>query len=283
MRQTHANSQPQIDFVAIDWAGRSIDIEYQWVGVAGPDAPLMIFLHEGLGSVSMWRDFPQTLCTAAGCRGLVYSRPGYGQSTPRAPDEQWETDFMHRQAHAVLPALLAALSIDATQQPIWLFGHSDGGSTALLYAARYPQQVAGLIVLAPHIMVEDISIQNIQLAKQAYEQTKLKEKLGRHHADPDSAFWGWNTIWLNPSFRAWSIEEEVRAIQCPVLAVQGLDDEYGTLEQIHGIARRVPQTQLLALTDCRHSPHRDQPGKVIDAVSQFIQYNSYIPRSCASH
>lgn len=268
MKQT----QLQTEFVAIDWAGCPISIEYQWVGVSDPDVPLMIFLHEGLGSVSMWRDFPHTLCTETGCRGLVYSRPGYGKSTPRVPEEQWETDFMHRQAYEVLPALLDALSINTSSHPVWLFGHSDGGSIALLYAARFPQQVAGLIVLAPHIMVEDISIGSIQQAKTTYEQTDLKEKLGRYHNDPDSAFWGWNNIWLNPSFSAWSIESEISAIQCPVLAVQGLNDEYGTLEQIRGIARRVPQTQLFELADCRHSPHRDQPEKVIIAITQLIQH-----------
>ena len=265
--------QRQTDSVTIDWAGRPISIEYQWVGSSDPSAPLMIFLHEGLGSVSMWRDFPQHLCTESGCRGLLYSRPGYGKSTPRVSEDQWETDFMHRQAYEVLPAILDALNIDATAQPIWLFGHSDGGSISLLYAARFSQQVAGLVVLAPHIMVEDISIKNIQQAKQAYEQTNLREKLGKYHNDPDSAFWGWNNIWLNPSFRAWSIKDEIKAIQCPVLAVQGLDDEYGTLEQIHGIARQVSQTKLLELAHCRHSPHRDQPKKVTHAVSQFIQHS----------
>lgn len=251
-------------FVDIDWRGRTVRIEHAFVGEE--TGPLLVFLHEGLGSLSMWRDFPQKLCTAAGVRGLVYSRPGYGRSTPRAPEEFWDLDFMHRQAHEVLPALLAALGI--TGKP-WLFGHSDGGSIALLHAARFP--LAGAIVLAPHILVEDLSVSSIEQARVAYETTDLKQRLAKYHDDPDSAFYGWNRIWLHPPFKQWSIEEEIRSIACPLLAVQGLDDEYGTLEQIRGIARRVPQTQLLELPDCGHSPHKDQPDKLIDASARFIR------------
>lgn len=258
------------DFVEIDWRGRTVRIEHAWIA-GDAKAPLIVFLHEGLGSVSMWRDFPQRLCAAAGCRGLVYSRPGYGRSTPRAPDERWLNDFMHRQAFEVLPALLQALKVT---EPPWLLGHSDGGSIALLHATRHP--VAGTIVMAPHILVEDLSITSIEGARTAYETTDLRQRLGRHHADPDSAFWGWNGIWLDPAFRAWSIEEEIGAVRGPLLAMQGLDDEYGTLEQIRGIQRRVPQTQLLEIPQCGHSPHRDQPEAVIRAVTAFIA--SHNPR-----
>ena len=251
-------------------AGRRIRIEHQWIGAQAADAPLMVFLHEGLGSVAMWRDFPQRLCDALGCRGLVYSRPGYGRSTPRAPDEAWGTDFMHRQAHSVLPALLRALGVDTVRHPPWLFGHSDGGSIALLHAARFPGEVAGAIVLAPHILVEDLSVSSIEEARQAYLSTDLPQRLARYHDDPDSAFWGWNRIWLEPAFRAWSIEDELAAITCPLLAVQGLDDEYGTLAQIRGIAERVPQTELLELAACGHSPHRDQEQTLVDAVAGFF-------------
>ena len=258
-------------FVNIDWAGRPVTIEHAWVGVDDPGRPLIVFLHEGLGSVSMWRGFPQRLCEAAHCRGLVYSRPGYGRSTPRAAEESWGTDFMHRQALEVLPALLQALRIDASKNRPWLFGHSDGGSIALLFAAHFRQQVAGTIVLAPHIEVEDVAVASIAQARQAYQDTNLRSRLARHHDDPDSAFWGWNDIWLQPQFRHWSITAEISTIACPLLAVQGLDDEYGTLEQIRSIARRVPQTQLLELPDCGHSPHRDQPDALITAATAFIQ------------
>jgi pimeloyl-ACP methyl ester carboxylesterase len=260
-----------VHFVDIDWAGRRVRIEYQWLGRDDAPAPLLVFLHEGLGSLSMWKDFPARLCAAAGCRGLVYSRPGYGRSTPRAVEEAWGLDFMHRQAHQVLPALLATLGVDAAATPPWLFGHSDGGSIALLYAARFPERTAGAIVLAPHILVEDLSVASIEKARQAYVATDLRQRLARHHDDPDSAFWGWNRIWLHPPFRHWSIEDEITAITCPLLAVQGLDDEYGTLEQIRGIARRVPQTQLLELADCGHSPQRDQPEKLIQAAAAFLR------------
>jgi pimeloyl-ACP methyl ester carboxylesterase len=254
--------------IEIPWRERQVQVEFAWLEAEKTDAPLMVFLHEGLGSLAMWRDFPQRLCSALGFRGLVYSRPGYGRSTPRPAEEAWDLDFMHRQALEVLPALLEALKIGA---PYWLFGHSDGGSIALLHAANVPRSVAGAIVLAPHIVVEDLSVESIAQAKIAYETTDLRQRLARYHDNVDSAFWGWNRIWLHPPFREWSIEAEIAAIESPLLAVQGLDDEYGTLEQIRGIARRVPQTQLLELPDCGHSPHRDQPDALVAAVRRFAK------------
>lgn len=253
-------------FASISADGAALRIEHEWVGPTAADLPVMVFLHEGLGSVAMWRDFPARLCEAAGVRGLVYSRPGYGRSTPRGADEHWRPDFMHRQAREVLPALLASLGV---QQP-WLFGHSDGGTIALLYAAAFPRALRGAIVLAPHILVEDVSVRSIEQAREAYLQTDMKQRLARYHDDVDSAFWGWNDIWLDPAFRTWTIEEEIAAIRCSVLAVQGVDDEYGTMEQVRGIARRVPKTELLELAQCGHSPHRDQPDAVIEAVTRFV-------------
>jgi pimeloyl-ACP methyl ester carboxylesterase len=230
----------------------------------------MVFLHEGLGSVSMWRDFPTRLCDALGWRGLVYSRPGYGRSTPRAPDEHWAPDFMHQQALEVLPALFVALGIDCLRNPPWLFGHSDGGSIALIHAAHFPDRVAGSIVVAPHIFVEDISVRSIEAAREAFEQGDLRARLARHHDDPDSAFRGWNGAWLAPEFRSWSLSAELPLLIGPLLAVQGEDDEYGTLAQIRGIAELAPQTQLLELAHCGHSPHRDQPEALIAAVQGFV-------------
>ena len=227
---------PASERCAIPWRGRTVQIEHQWIAPERRRAPLMVFLHEGLGSVSMWRDFPARLCDALGWRGLVYSRPGYGRSTPRAADEPWAPDFMHQQALELLPTLLNALGIDTRQQPPWLFGHSDGGSIALIHAARHPERVAGAIVLAPHILVEDISIRSIEQARVVFEQGDLRERLARHHDDPDSAFWGWNNAWLSPDFRRWNLTAELVHIRCPLLAVQGIDDEYGTLAQIRGIA-----------------------------------------------
>jgi pimeloyl-ACP methyl ester carboxylesterase len=259
-----------VDFIDIDWAAGPVRIEYRWLDCAATARPLIVFLHEGLGSLAMWKDFPERLCRATDCRGLVYSRPGYGASTPRRAEAKWEVDFMHRQAHELLPALLEALGVDTRDNPPWLFGHSDGGSIALLYAARFPAALAGLVVLSPHIMVEDLTIASIEQARRTYLQTDLRKKLGRYHADADSAFWGWNDIWLLLAFRAWTIESEIAAIECPLLAVQGIDDEYGTLEQVEGIARRVAQCQVVKLADCGHSPHRDQPEKLIRRVTSFI-------------
>jgi pimeloyl-ACP methyl ester carboxylesterase len=254
------------DFVNIDWQGRAVRIEHQWLNANLTEVPLLVFLHEGLGSLAMWRDFPQQLCNALGVRGLVYSRPGYGQSTPRDADEHWAPDFMHRQANEVLPALLQALNV--TQAP-WLLGHSDGGSIALLYASRH--RTAGVMVMAPHIRVEEVSVQSIAKAKAAYENTDLRERLSRYHSDVDSAFWGWNRIWLAPEFRNWSIETELSTLTCPVLAIQGIQDEYGTLAQIRDIQRHLAHTQLLELADCGHAPHRDQPQALTQACLTFFQ------------
>lgn len=260
----------QKETVSIDWDRRRVDIEYQWIGIDDQSRPLIIFLHEGLGSLAMWKDFPVHLCCEIGCRGLVYSRPGYGQSSARGAGENWDTDFMHRQAYSVLPSLLQALEIDSRTNPVWLFGHSDGGSIALLFAARFPQHVGGLIVLSPHVTVEELTIKSIESARKEYLESDLKRKLARYHADPDSAFWGWNNVWLRPEFRNWSIEDEISPIRCPLLAVQGVDDEYGTFIQVHGIARRVAQSEVVELANCGHSPHRDQPQELIRITKRFV-------------
>jgi pimeloyl-ACP methyl ester carboxylesterase len=254
-------------FADIAWAGRTVRIEHQWMGVAQSSQPVLVFLHEGLGSVSMWRDFPHRVCQALGCRGLVYSRPAYGQSSPRPADEHWDNDFLHHQAEQVLPALLAALGVQA---PYSLLGHSDGGSIALIHAARFPSQVAACIVMAPHILVEEFGLVSIRQARQQYLHGDLRQRLAKHHADVDSAFWGWNDIWLHPRFPEWQITLDLKYIEAPVLAIQGEDDPYGTMAQIDGIAHAVPKTQLLKLPACGHSPHRDQPEQVLTAITEFI-------------
>ena len=254
-----------VKFVDIEWRGRPLRIECEWVGDAASTLPTVVFLHEGLGSLAMWKDFPQRLCRAHGLRGFVFSRYGYGQSTPKPADERWPVDFMHQQAWDVLPPLFAATGITRP----WLFGHSDGASIALLYATRHP--VTGLVVVAPHIFTEDMGIERIAATRDAYETTDLRARLARYHADVDSAFRGWNDVWLDPAFRAWNIEAELENIDCPVLAVQGEDDEYGTLAQIRGIARQVPQARLVMLAHCAHSPHRDQPDTLIAEAGAFIK------------
>jgi pimeloyl-ACP methyl ester carboxylesterase len=262
------------EFVDVPFDGRMVRIECQWITPSartkGADAPLVVFLHEGLGSVAMWKDYPQALCDAGGYRGLVYSRPGYGRSTPRPLDQRWNVDFMHRQAQALLPALLERLGIAATEARPWLLGHSDGASIALIHAATFPSRIDGVIAVAPHVFVEDLSLRSIAQARDAYRLTDIKGKLARYHEDVDSAFFGWNDIWLDPRFRTWSIESMLPAIQCPILAVQGTCDEYGTLAQVEGIRARAPHAEVVVLDDCGHSPHRDRPEALTAAVIDFI-------------
>jgi pimeloyl-ACP methyl ester carboxylesterase len=256
-------------FVDIEATGRRFTIEYQWVNPHHSDAPLLIFLHEGLGSVAIWKDFPQRLCDAGGYRGLLYSRPGYGWSTPRATEEKWPVDYLQTQAIQVLPALLHALGLDDIQP--WLFGHSDGGSIALIYAAMFPQSLSGAAVLAPHVFVEDFSLDAIRQTVVQYRHSpNLKQGLARYHADPDSAFYGWSDAWLAPQFKAWNIEAMLSEIRVPLLAIQGIDDEYATMEQLDRIKANVPHCQLQKFADCGHTPHRDQPQRVIDAVLALI-------------
>jgi pimeloyl-ACP methyl ester carboxylesterase len=278
----------EVAFVDVAVGGHAISIEYAWLAPAAAPAPhpdplpvargegvraeqpLVVFLHEGLGSLAMWKDYPLRLCNAGGYRGLVFSRPGYGRSTPRRPDERWPVDFMHVQARDVLPRLFERLGVFAAAGKPWLFGHSDGGSIALIHAASFPDDVAGVIAVAPHVFVEDLSIRSIAAARDAYRTTDLGARLARYHADPDSAFWGWNDIWLDPAFRAWSIEAVLPGLRCPILAIQGEDDEYGTLAQVEGIRRRAPHTEVVVLAGCGHSPHRDQPETLTRIVTDFI-------------
>lgn len=244
---------------------------------ASPHAPTLVFLHEGLGSVAMWRDWPARLCQRLGCAGLVYSRQGYGQSDPvanvRGPSGQTAgvrhgrllPDYMHHEALDILPALLQTLEIE---RPV-LLGHSDGGTIALIHASRF--DVAGCIVMAPHVMVEDISIEAITSAKIAFENGPLRQRLAPYHADVDGAFWQWNDVWLSEAFRAFDIRPELSGIKAPLLAIQGETDPYGTMAQIDDIARAAPHAQLLKLPACGHSPHRDQPEAVERAVQAFLQ------------
>ena len=259
-----------IRFADIVWKGQPVRLEYQWVGVADSAWPVVVFLHEGLGSVAMWKDFPDRFCKEHGFRGLVFSRYGYGRSTRRPLDQPLPVTYLHVQAHEALPALLAALDV---KHP-WLFGHSDGGSIALLYAARFPQAVAGVVAMAPHIFVEDITIAGIEKARDAWRTTDLHARLARYHDDAESVFRGWNDAWCDPAFRSWNIEAELPRIACPVLAVQGEGDEYGTLEQINGIARLAPHARALAIADCGHIPHRDQPATLSRETAAFIKNKS---------
>jgi pimeloyl-ACP methyl ester carboxylesterase len=269
-----------VSFVDIPFRGRNVSIEYARIApVRAPHpsparAPLVVFLHEGLGSLAMWKDYPQRLCDAGGYRGLVFSRAGYGRSTPRRADERWPVDFMELQARDVLPRLFERLGMGADGTKPWLFGHSDGGSIALIHAASFPDAVAGVVAVAPHIFVEDLSVRSIAAARDAYRSTDIRSRLARYHDDPDSAFWGWNDVWLDPAFRGWSIDAMLHRLRCPILAVQGEDDEYGTLAQVEGIRRRAFQTEVVVLSHCGHSPQRDQPEALTLSVVDFIARHS---------
>lgn len=257
-------------FANLTICGRAIQLEYQWIAPNLDDKPLIVFLHEGLGSIALWKHWPEQLCRAVSCRGLVFSRYGYGQSTQRLVGENYSASYLHDEARLVLPALFEHLHVDTDTTPPVLFGHSDGATIALLYAATYPKKTAGVIVAAPHIFVEDIMIENLRNARRTYLDTDWAKRLAPYHQNPDSVFWAWNNAWLNPAFRHWSIEAEITSIECPMLALQGEQDEYATLEHIYGIKKLVPQTQILIIPHCGHSPHKDKPSVVEHAVKQFL-------------
>jgi pimeloyl-ACP methyl ester carboxylesterase len=244
---------------------RGVSLEFERIESTVPQAPTIVMLHEGLGSVATWRDFPAQLAAVSGGNVLLYSRRGYGRSAPLVASRS--VDYMHEEALQTLPALLDALQIET---PI-LFGHSDGASIALIYAGASGRPVAGVVAMAPHVLVEDISISSIVAAREAYLTTELRARLARYHLDVDGAFWGWNDIWLNPAFRSWNLERFLSNIKCPVLTIQGLQDEYGTLEQVERIALQVERFELLLLENCRHSPQREQPDAVLARVAIWLR------------
>ena len=240
-------------------------LECERFNAAGSAAPTIVFLHEGLGSIGQWRDFPEAVAKATACNAVVYARRGHGNSdalsAPRAPG------FMHAEALEVLPQVLRELEVE---RPI-LFGHSDGASIALIYAgAGHPAR--GLVIEAPHVFVEERSIAGIEAARRAFLETDLKQRLARHHADPEGMFRGWNDVWLSAGFRNWNIQSCLAGIHCPVLAIQGEDDAYGTMAQLDAIAAQVPaEVSLLKLGGCGHAPHRDQPDKTLQVAVRFIR------------
>lgn len=233
---------------------------------AAARAPL-VFLHEGLGSIALWRDWPQRLCAATGRAGWVYSRRGYGRSSPNLDARgsgRLKPDYLHREALDVLPAVLARLGLE---RPV-LVGHSDGATIALIHAAHHP--VAACVVMAPHVMVEEVCIRSLEQTREAWIAGPLRERLARYHDDANGAFWQWNDIWLSPAFRGFDIRGECRSITAPLLAIQGLDDEYATLAQLHDLQDAVPHARLLEVPACGHSPHRDQPEAVTAAIGLFL-------------
>lgn len=244
-------------------AGRSL--EYEWIDAAQAGRPALVFLHEGLGSILQWRDFPLRVAQATGCPALIYNRYGYGNSDVFA-EARVSVRFMHEEALKSLPQVLAALRIE---QPV-LVGHSDGASIALIYAGA-GNPARGLVLMAPHVFVEDICVRSIEAAKREFESTDLPLRLGRYHRDSRKTFYLWNDVWLDPEFRAWNIAEYLAGIRCPVLAIQGEDDEYGTIAQLDAIREGTGVScELVKLPACGHSPHRDQPEATLAAIAEFV-------------
>ena len=250
------------EYVSID----GCRLEYRWHGPRPGEAPTIVFLHEGLGSITQWRDFPAALCERTRCGGLVYNRQGYGGSDPFGA---LSPDFMHHEALDVLPRLLEAFDVT---QPV-LFGHSDGGSIALIHAGSSSIPPAGLIVEAPHAFVEDVTVARIAALRESYSSSPLRARLERHHGrNVDRLFDAWTTTWLSGEFRAWNIEEHLPAIKSRVLVIQGRDDEYGTLKQVHAIKAAVSgPVEALVLDACGHAPHMDQRDAVMDAAVAWLQ------------
>ncbi|MBS1191836.1 MAG: Alpha/beta hydrolase fold protein [Rhodocyclaceae bacterium] len=240
-------------------------LEYRDYPAGEPGRPVLVLLHEGLGCVALWRDFPERLAARTGCRTVVFSRAGYGGSEPYG--EVRTSRYLHVEALEALPAFLAALDIERP----FLIGHSDGASIALIYAGAFPDRPLGVVAMAPHEFVEEETLAGIRAARETWATTDMGQKLGRYHRDSERVFHDWNDTWLSPAFRGWNIESYLPAIRCPVLALQGHEDKYATMRQIDAIAEQVPAAELLKLRACGHSPHRDQPGAVVSALAAFIQ------------
>jgi len=241
------------------------DLEYRMIGPSPADAPTIVMLHEGLGSVGLWGDFPQQLQAATGAGIFLYSRAGYGASTPvKLPRA---VDYMHTEALDVLPKLLDQIGFRRGL----LLGHSDGASIAAIYAGSHQDhRVEGVAMIAPHFIVEDVSVASIARIKTAYETSELKAKLKRWHRDVDNAFYGWNGAWLNPEFRNWDISEYLAYIRVPIAILQGVDDEYGTMRQVE-IAREecYCPVDVTVIPGAGHAPHREAPGATLDAIQEF--------------
>lgn len=242
-------------------------LEYRWIPPAAEGRPALVLLHEGLGSVALWRDFPDRLAAETGCGLLVYSRAGYGRSSPVPLPRP--LSYMHDEALETLPRLLDAAGLGEAV----LVGHSDGGSIALVHAGGGDPggRVTGVVALAPHVFCEELSLASIREARTAFETGDLRARLARFHDDVDVAFWGWNRAWLDPDFERWNLEEYLPRIRVPVLVLQGREDPYGTLAQVRSIeAGCGGPVRALVLDACGHSPQRDQPAATLAAIAGFV-------------
>ncbi len=246
---------------------RGRHLEIAWHGPGPGEAPTLIFLHEGLGCVNMWRDFPAKLANITGCGSLVYSRLGYGRSEPC--DLPRPVRYMHNEGIEVLPELIKVAGI----RKCLLIGHSDGGSIALIYAGGTPAgPLRGLITEAAHVFCESINIVSIKEAKKSYWTGNLRKKLKKYHgANTECAFQGWNNAWLHPDFLSWNIEKYLPGINVPILIIQGENDNYGTVAQVDAIDKKTGgNSERLMLSECGHSPHKDREEVVLEAMKQFV-------------
>ena len=261
MSETHHVAASRVKHSEIVADGKHLEV----LSVSGPsDRPAIVMLHEGLGSVSMWKRFPMHLAERTGCAVVAYSRYGHGKSEQLR--EKRSVNYMHHEGEVVLPAVLDQMGIERAV----LLGHSDGGSIALVFAGTYPERVRALILEAPHVFTEEFGLASIAKIGATYETSDFPAKLSRYHDDADSTFWGWNLVWLDPEFRAWNIECHLSRISCPILVLQGEQDEYGTVAQVDAIRKQTPNTQVFMLPQCGHSPHRDQEQMTLDAVAGFL-------------
>jgi len=246
---------------------RSGGIEIKWNKKGQKGYPTLIFLHEGLGCVDMWRDFPLHVSAETGCPCFIYSRLGYGRS--ERSEKPWKVDFMHRQADIILPEIIQKTGITSHV----IIGHSDGGSIGTIYAGTPGiSGLMGLVTLAAHMFCEELTKESIRLAREHYIQGNLKQRLSKYHGvNTDHAFWGWNDIWLHPDFVSWNIEEYLRRITVPMMAIQGADDFYGTVRQIDAIKDKVMHAETHLIANCGHAPHSEQPEIVVDLIARFIR------------
>ena len=241
-------------------------LEWAVFGPRDPAAPVIVLLHEGLGCLALWRSFPEQLARHTGYRVFAFSRAGYGRSD--AATLPWPLDYMTREALDCLPDVLAA--IDAPGYV--LLGHSDGASIAAIYAGSVADdRLRGVVLMAPHFFTEPMGLAEIAAARDVFETTAMKERMAKYHADPVATFRGWNDAWLDPAFKAWNVEAVIESFRVPVLALQGREDQYGTLAQIEAVRRKSPAAVELAVIEkCRHSPHFDQPEATLEAIGAFL-------------